>query len=187
MLRTTSLKNTWLDLMPQNAINSPDLWSGPRIPLFFGDRKKTIFFPPARFNPSHEKVSEPLKRIFCLAADRINGRNIEVWRGGRGKEGGLLMRKGKRVELVGKEDEWATSYDDKLGRSLADVRAICASTARDNTEPIDDTGWRYRSLVGCHWWTCPFYLSERYVALLRYHVLPMIARDFSLDPFILIP
>lgn len=57
----------------------------------------------------------------------------------------------RRGELnVGKEDEWATSYDDKLGRSLADVRAICASTVRDNTEPIDDTGWRYRSSpVGC--------------------------------------
>lgn len=54
----------------------------------------------------------------------------------------------KRAKLVGKEDEWATSYDDKLGRSLADVRAICASAARDNTEPIDDTG-RYSSLVGC--------------------------------------
>lgn len=49
--------------------------------------------------------------------------------------------------MDGKEDEWATSYDDKLGRSFADVRAICASTARDNTEPIDDTGWRYRSLM----------------------------------------
>lgn len=34
-------------------------------------------------------------------------------------------------------DRWATSYDDKLARLLADVRAICARVGRDNAEPID--------------------------------------------------
>lgn len=67
----------------------------------------------------------------------------------RGAEVARTAEEKEESGLVGKEDEWATSYDDKLGRSLADVRAICASTARDNTAPIDDTGWRYRLPVGC--------------------------------------
>lgn len=50
-----------------------------------------------------------------------------------------LLEGEKESELVGKENEWATSYD-KLGRSLADVRAICANAVRDNTKSIDDTG-----------------------------------------------
>lgn len=60
---------------------------------------------------------------------------------------------GRRTSSFGKEDEWeATSYGDKLGRSLADVRAICASTARDNAEPIETTiqaGDTVFSAVGC--------------------------------------
>lgn len=69
---------------------------------------------------------------------------LTVRKQGKGRGGEGFERRGTNSTSA-EEDEWATSYDDKLGRSLADVRAICASTVRDNTEPIDDTGWRYRS------------------------------------------
>ena len=51
----------------------------PGYHFFLRQEKKTISFPPARFNPSHGKVSEILKKVFYLAPDRINERNVEVW------------------------------------------------------------------------------------------------------------
>lgn len=160
----------------------PDLWSGP---IFGGTGKKRYPFRLRDLTHPMKWRSQSLWReSFTSYQDKRKERRSVA--GSTRRRGRSSHAKKEKGELVGKEDEWATSYDDKLGRSLADVRAICASTARDNTEPIDDTGWRYRSPVGCRWWTCPFYLSERYVALLRYHAFLMIARDFSLNPLILI-
>lgn len=80
---------------------------------------------------AEEEVAEvPLKNpLFCPPTGRIKRKNASV----------VGTRAWKRVETQ-RLDGWATSYDDKLGRRFADVRAICASAARDNTEPIDDTG-----------------------------------------------
>lgn len=56
-------------------------------------------------------------------------------------------------------DRWATSYDDKLARLLADVRAICARVGRDNAEPIDRFSCIYVVLS---------HLFERYTRVLLF-------------------
>jgi len=99
-----------------------DLWSGPR---FSRDKKKRYplrFF--ARFNLSilqKEGRPDSRERVFYFAP-RKERRRAAGLTGVR-----RPLEQEEEGKLVGKEDEWATSYDDKLGRSFADVRAICAS------------------------------------------------------------
>jgi len=94
---TSCLLKIYRYLTPQNVINFPIFLKWTKNIIFLR-QEKTIFFSPTRFNPSHEKkVSEFVKRVFYLAPGKINGRNIEMWRGRRGKEGSLLMRKRRKV------------------------------------------------------------------------------------------
>lgn len=55
------------------------------------------------------------------------------------KEAARQEKRGGWGSKRGWLDGWATSYGDKSGRLLADVRAICARVGRDNADPIDDT------------------------------------------------